>query len=194
MRNKQWDQISDEARDLCLQMMVHEPENRLTAEEALSHPWIKVILLNIAYGFDKVHNCHNRISLLDSFLISNPTLNSIFPLSRSFFAYFSFFLLFSLSYFFLILSFPLSCLFSHFHYLPFFLFSHFRYPAFSRISIILHFSFFLFHYPTYLFYPFCFSHFLFPTFLSMFINCEFSFICYNVHLFVSSFILSSCLS
>ncbi|XP_020902386.1 peripheral plasma membrane protein CASK isoform X2 [Exaiptasia diaphana] len=41
MRNKQWDQISDEARDLCFQMMVHEPESRLTAEEALSHPWLK---------------------------------------------------------------------------------------------------------------------------------------------------------
>lgn len=42
MRNKQWDQVSDEARDLCLQMILQDSENRLTAEGALSHPWLRV--------------------------------------------------------------------------------------------------------------------------------------------------------
>lgn len=46
MRSKQWDQISDEAKEVCLQMMVSEPDSRLTADEALAHPWLRVSTLN----------------------------------------------------------------------------------------------------------------------------------------------------
>lgn len=42
MRRKQWEQISDSAKDLVKQMLVVDPNNRITVEEALNHPWIRV--------------------------------------------------------------------------------------------------------------------------------------------------------
>lgn len=58
MRRKQWDQISDSAKDLVKRMLVVDPNNRITVEEALDHPWIRVcyILLNkhILIKFKKV--------------------------------------------------------------------------------------------------------------------------------------------
>ena len=35
-----WDRISDEAKDLIEKLLVPVPERRLTAGEALNHPWI----------------------------------------------------------------------------------------------------------------------------------------------------------
>jgi serine/threonine protein kinase len=43
MRRKQWDHISDSAKDLLRQMLVLDQNCRITAEEALEHPWIRVI-------------------------------------------------------------------------------------------------------------------------------------------------------
>ena len=37
----EWGGISDEARDLILKMTAFEPGDRLTAKEALDHPWVK---------------------------------------------------------------------------------------------------------------------------------------------------------
>lgn len=34
-----WDNISDEAKDLIRRMMTYDPESRITAVEALAHPW-----------------------------------------------------------------------------------------------------------------------------------------------------------
>jgi calcium-dependent protein kinase len=34
-----WNKISDEARDLIRRLMTYDPESRITASEALAHPW-----------------------------------------------------------------------------------------------------------------------------------------------------------
>ena len=41
MRKKQWDHISDPAKDLVRQMLTLDPNSRITVEEALDHSWIK---------------------------------------------------------------------------------------------------------------------------------------------------------
>ncbi|XP_020621594.1 peripheral plasma membrane protein CASK-like isoform X2 [Orbicella faveolata] len=40
MRAKIWDNISDEAKDLVKKMLTHDQNDRLTAREALQHPWL----------------------------------------------------------------------------------------------------------------------------------------------------------
>lgn len=42
MRAKIWDNISDEAKDLVKKMLTHDQNDRLTAREALQHPWLSV--------------------------------------------------------------------------------------------------------------------------------------------------------
>ena len=42
MRAKQWMFISQEAKDLVSRMLEVDPDQRITVEEALAHPWIKV--------------------------------------------------------------------------------------------------------------------------------------------------------
>lgn len=42
MRAKIWDNISDEAKDLVKKMLAHDQNDRLTAREALQHPWLSV--------------------------------------------------------------------------------------------------------------------------------------------------------
>jgi serine/threonine protein kinase len=42
MREKQWITISPEAKDLVSRMLEVDAEQRITIEEALAHPWIKV--------------------------------------------------------------------------------------------------------------------------------------------------------
>ena len=44
MKRKQWDNISESAKDLVRQMLVLDQNHRITAKEALDHPWIRVIL------------------------------------------------------------------------------------------------------------------------------------------------------
>ena len=39
---KLWDNLSDEAQDLCEKMLQKYPENRISAKEALEHPWFKM--------------------------------------------------------------------------------------------------------------------------------------------------------
>lgn len=35
-----WNQVSDEAKQLVKLMLTYEPSKRISAEEALNHPWI----------------------------------------------------------------------------------------------------------------------------------------------------------
>ena len=42
MRKKQWNSISDSAKDLVKKMLTLDPNSRIKVEEALEHPWIKV--------------------------------------------------------------------------------------------------------------------------------------------------------
>ena len=42
-------EASDEVKDLIQNLLVHEPKKRLTAEEALKHPWFKVTNSNVFY-------------------------------------------------------------------------------------------------------------------------------------------------
>ena len=37
----EWNNVSDEARDLILKMTVSDPRDRPSAKEALEHPWLK---------------------------------------------------------------------------------------------------------------------------------------------------------
>lgn len=42
MRSKQWDFISTSAKDLVKKMLDVDPDKRITIDDALNHPWIKV--------------------------------------------------------------------------------------------------------------------------------------------------------
>jgi len=37
----EWKNISNEAKDLIKKMLIYDPNQRITAEAALNHPWIK---------------------------------------------------------------------------------------------------------------------------------------------------------
>src|SRR5687768_3504020 len=39
-----WNQVSDEAKDLILKMLTVDPNARITAKEALNHPWVSSCL------------------------------------------------------------------------------------------------------------------------------------------------------
>lgn len=43
MRPRCWDHISEYAKDLVAKLLTSDPERRITAAEALQHPWLKVI-------------------------------------------------------------------------------------------------------------------------------------------------------
>lgn len=42
MNGRQWADISEDAKDLVGRMLDPDPERRITIEDALKHPWIKV--------------------------------------------------------------------------------------------------------------------------------------------------------
>jgi calcium/calmodulin-dependent serine protein kinase len=42
MQNKQWEQISESAKDLCTRLLCLNQTERITIKEALSHPWMRV--------------------------------------------------------------------------------------------------------------------------------------------------------
>lgn len=42
MNTRQWQSISERARDLVLCMMTVDPKERITADGVLSHPWLLV--------------------------------------------------------------------------------------------------------------------------------------------------------
>lgn len=37
----EWDEVSDEAKDLVRKLLAYDPAKRISAAEALQHPWIK---------------------------------------------------------------------------------------------------------------------------------------------------------
>ncbi|CAM4760126.1 unnamed protein product [Rotaria magnacalcarata] len=41
MQNRQWDQISESAKDLCTRLLCLNQNERITIKEALAHPWIR---------------------------------------------------------------------------------------------------------------------------------------------------------
>jgi calcium/calmodulin-dependent serine protein kinase len=45
MRKRQWDHISESAKDLVKKMLFLDQNKRITVEEALNHPWIRVSIL-----------------------------------------------------------------------------------------------------------------------------------------------------
>ena len=49
MRPKIWDSISDEAKDLVKKMLALDQNDRLTAREALQHPWLNVCINSKVY-------------------------------------------------------------------------------------------------------------------------------------------------
>jgi serine/threonine protein kinase len=37
----EWDEVSDDAKDLVKKLLTFDPARRISAAEALQHPWIK---------------------------------------------------------------------------------------------------------------------------------------------------------
>lgn len=65
---KQWLNISNYAKDLVSQMLEVDPEKRITVEEALQHPWIKVQTTNCIQGnISPLHRCQQANLGLDEF-------------------------------------------------------------------------------------------------------------------------------
>ena len=61
---KRWKKASNEVKDLINKLLVLEPEKRLTAFEALRHPWFKVSNSNILYNNiskEEVLNCISNL-------------------------------------------------------------------------------------------------------------------------------------
>jgi len=61
---KRWKKASNEVKDLINKLLVLEPEKRLTAFEALKHPWFKVSNSNILYNNiskEEVLNCISNL-------------------------------------------------------------------------------------------------------------------------------------
>jgi calcium-dependent protein kinase len=51
-----WDQISPTAKDLVVKMLTHDPNKRLTAPQALAHPWFNEVMSQDAVkGKEKIH-------------------------------------------------------------------------------------------------------------------------------------------
>jgi len=42
IEGRQWSFLTDDAKDLVNQMLEADPSRRLTVEDALKHPWIRV--------------------------------------------------------------------------------------------------------------------------------------------------------
>lgn len=50
-----WDEISDSAKDLVMKMLIHNPEHRISAQEALNHPWFREALQSSGKNKEKIH-------------------------------------------------------------------------------------------------------------------------------------------
>lgn len=50
-----WDEISPEAKDLAMRMLTHDPKQRITAVEALEHPWFHTMAQGSSKGREKIH-------------------------------------------------------------------------------------------------------------------------------------------
>lgn len=37
----EWDEVSDEAKDLVKRLLTYDPSKRISASDAIQHPWIK---------------------------------------------------------------------------------------------------------------------------------------------------------
>jgi len=44
VEGRQWSFLTDDAKDLVTQMLEADPSRRITVEDALKHPWIRVSL------------------------------------------------------------------------------------------------------------------------------------------------------
>jgi serine/threonine protein kinase len=49
MSGPEWNQVSDEAKDLIAKMLVFDPSKRISAAEVLAHPWYD---FDCAYSFN----------------------------------------------------------------------------------------------------------------------------------------------
>ena len=69
MRPKNWGTISTSAKDLVTRLLDSNPATRLTVEDALEHPWIKVRLTPSHPSLSpSLHHVSGRHAVLDQFL------------------------------------------------------------------------------------------------------------------------------
>jgi len=54
MDGPEWDHISEYGKDLIRKMLQLDPNDRITASQALEHPWIKVLKLNLFLFTDPI--------------------------------------------------------------------------------------------------------------------------------------------
>lgn len=79
MESEPWPSISAKAKDLVSKLLCVDPEQRLTADQALSHPWIKVIEEKPKTLHTVVNRMHQRksIRMMDTNL--NKLAENLYP-------------------------------------------------------------------------------------------------------------------
>lgn len=72
MKKSVWDNLSETAQDLINRMLDSNPNTRITIEEALNHPWIRVSTVYCVCFwscFPYVNNdCSKNLQMIDSLL------------------------------------------------------------------------------------------------------------------------------
>jgi serine/threonine protein kinase len=71
-----WDEVSDQAKDFIQKLLVFEPSQRMTASDALNHPWLQEASSSLTMSPE------TEIPLLDTPLQETPVYNT--PLTASF--------------------------------------------------------------------------------------------------------------
>ncbi|KAI0223774.1 Calcium/calmodulin-dependent protein kinase type I, partial [Massospora cicadina] len=78
---KYWCQVSETAKDFISRLLVVDPEQRLTAQQALSHPWLAAVKGDIASG-QEADAIDNSIILNESDLL--PAVRENFNARKTF--------------------------------------------------------------------------------------------------------------
>ena len=73
----EWDEISEEAKDLIRHLLVRDPNMRYSAADVLSHPWI----VQKGHKFNKAPLATPRILMR----YATPPTNSVLNLTRTFY-------------------------------------------------------------------------------------------------------------
>ena len=80
--DKRWKKASKEVKDLIQKLLVYQPKKRLTALQALKHPWFKITDSNILYDnentkiLNTIFNCPENYNTwydyLKKYFLGNP--------------------------------------------------------------------------------------------------------------------------
>jgi len=65
MKGHQWNHISDDAKDLVHRMLELDQCHRITIDEVLRHPWIRVHVLPLTFLIIPLHSCRFADGVID---------------------------------------------------------------------------------------------------------------------------------